>query len=91
MMLLYLAFQSSSNILLMPYGFLMETMIMAPTLDDHINLLSSNSHKFKHRIIVKRDSKDLSKVLTGVPVIDNETEELIAFVELKWESEGYNR
>lgn len=76
----------------MPYGFLMETMIMvSPTLDDHINLLPSNSHKFKHRIIVKRDSKDFSKVLTGVPVIDNETEELIAFVELKWESEGYNR
>jgi hypothetical protein len=75
----------------MPYGFYMETMIMAPTFDDNINLLPSNSHKFKHRIIVKRDSKDLSKVLTGVPVIDNETEELIAFVELKWESEDYNR
>ena len=90
-MLLYLAFQSSSNILLMPYGFYMETMIMvSPTLDNHINLLPSNSHKFKHRIIVKRD-KDFSKVLTGVTVIDNETEDLIAFVELKWESEDYNR
>ena len=61
----------------------METMIMvSPTLDDDINLLPSNSHKFKHRIIVKRD-KDFSKVLTGVPVIDNETKEFIAFVELK--------
>ena len=45
--------------LLMPYGFLMETMIMAPTTDEYNNLLPDGSHKSKHRIIVKRDSKDL--------------------------------
>ena len=61
------------------------------TLDDYINLLPDNSRKFKHRIIVRRDSKDFRKVLTGIPVIDNETEELIAFVELKWESDDYSR
>jgi hypothetical protein len=37
----------------MPYGFLMETMIMAPTIDEYIDLLPSNSHKFKNRIIVE--------------------------------------
>ena len=58
---------------------------------DYVNLLPDNSHKFKHRIIVKRDSKDISKVLTGFPVINNETKELVAFVELKWETEDYNR
>ncbi len=48
------------------------------------------AHKFKHRIIVG-DSKDLYKVLTAFPVINNQTKELIAFVELKWETENYNR
>ena len=48
-------------------------------------------HKFKHRIIVKRDSVDLTKVLTAFPVINNETKELVAFVELKWEKDDYNR
>jgi len=49
------------------YGFLKETMIMVPpSLDDYIHLLPDNSHWFKHRIIVKRDSKDLRKVLTGI-------------------------
>lgn len=65
--------------------------MVPPILDDYINLLPDNSHKFKHRIIVRRDSKDFTKVLTGVPVIDNETEELVAFVDLKWESEDYSR
>ena len=55
------------------------------------NPLPDNSHKFKHRIIVKRDSKDLTKVLTGFPVIHNESKELIAFVDLKWETEDYSR
>jgi hypothetical protein len=64
----------------------METIIMAPTLDEYINLLPDGSRKFKHRIIVKRDSKDFSKVLTGIPVINIETNELIAFVDLKWEN-----
>jgi hypothetical protein len=59
--------------------------------DDYVNLLPNNSHKSKHRIIVKRDSKDISKVLTSFPVINNETKELIAFVELKWKKENYDR
>lgn len=63
---------------------------MPPTLDEYISLLPDGSHKFKHRITVKRDSKDVSKVLTGIPVINNETKELIAFVDLKWETENYN-
>ena len=61
------------------------------TLDDYISLLPDNTHKFKHRIIVKRDSEDLTKVLTGIPVINNETKELIAFVDLKWKTENYSR
>ena len=65
---------------------------MVPTtLDNYINLLPPNSHKFKHRIIVKRDSSDFNKVLTGNPVISNETNEQVAFVELKWEKDDYNR
>lgn len=58
-------------------------MIMAGTLDKYINLLPDGSHKFKHRIIVKRDSKDFTKVLTGIAVINNETKELIAIVDLR--------
>ena len=74
------------------YGFLKKTMIMVPpSLDDYIHLLPDNSHRFKHRIIVKRNSKNLGKVLTGITVINNETKELIAFVDLKWETENYSR
>ncbi len=69
----------------------METMIMAPTLDKYINSLPDSSHKSKHRIIVKRDSVDFSKVLTAFPVFHNESKELIAFVDLKWETENYSR
>ena len=65
--------------------------MVSSSLDDYINLLPDKSRKFKHRIIVRRDSNDFTKVLTGVPVIDNETEELIAIIELKWESDDYNR
>ncbi len=61
------------------------------TLDDYIQLLPDNSYKSKHRIIVKRDSTEFTKVLTAFPVIDNETRELIAFVDLKWEKDDYNR
>jgi hypothetical protein len=57
-------------------------------LDDYIiNLLYPNSHKFKHRIVVKYDSSDFSKVFTDIPVINNETKELVAFVDLKWKRE----
>jgi hypothetical protein len=67
-------------------------MIMVlPNVDDYINQLPDGSRKFKHRIIVKRDSKDISKVLTGFPLINNETKELVTFVDLKWETENYNR
>ena len=55
------------------------------------NPLPDGSHKFKHRIIVKRDSADYSKVLTAFPVINNETKELVAFVELRWDKDDYNR
>jgi len=53
--------------------------------------LSDGSHKFKRRIIVKRDSVDLTRVLTAYPVIHNETKQLIAFVELKWEKDDCSR
>ena len=39
--------------------------MVLPSVDDYINQLPDGSHKFKHRIIVKRDSNDISKVLTG--------------------------
>jgi hypothetical protein len=74
----------------MSYGVLMGiTIVVSLTVD--INPLPDGSHKFKHRIIVKRDPKNLTKVLTAYPLIDNESKELIAYVELKWESEDYNR
>ena len=70
--------------MLTPYGLPKKTIFMVPsTLNDNINLLPDNSHKSKRSVIVRRDSKDFSKVLTGILVIDNETKELIAFVELK--------
>ena len=74
----------------MPYGVLIGIIIMVtPSVD--FDPLPDNSHKFKHRIIVKRDSKDFTKVLTAFSVIDNKSKELVAFVELKWEKDGYNR
>jgi hypothetical protein len=77
-------------ILPMSYGVLMGiTIVVSSTINS--NPLPDNSHKFKHRIIVKRDSKDFTKVLTAFPVINNETKELVAFVELKWEKDGYSR
>ncbi len=66
-------------------------IMVSPSLDDYGNVLPDNSHKSKHRIIVKRDSVNFSKVLTGIPVINNETKELVAFVELKWEKENHRR
>ena len=65
----------------MPYGILMVIIIVVNSTVDN-NPLPDGSHKFKHRIIVKRDSVDLTKVLTAFPVINNETKELVAFVEL---------
>ena len=74
----------------MPYGILMVIIIVVSSTGD-IEYLPDGLHKFKHRIIVKRDSVDLTKVLTAFPVINNETKELVAFVELKWEKDDYNR
>jgi hypothetical protein len=74
----------------MPYGILMVIIIVVSSTGD-IEHLPDGSHKYKHRIIVKRDSVDLTKVLTAFPVINNETKELVAFVELKWEKDDYNR
>ena len=74
----------------MSYGILMVIIIVVSSTGD-IEHLPHGSHKFKHRIIVKRDSVDLTKVLTAFPVINNETKELVAFVELKWEKDDYNR
>ena len=74
----------------MPYGNLMMIIIVVSSTGD-IERLPDGSHKFKHRIIVKRDSEDLTKVLTAFPVIDNKSKELVAFVELKWEKDDYSR
>ena len=74
----------------MPYGILLVIIIVVNSTVDN-NPLPDGSHKFKHRIIVKRDSVDLTKVLTAFPVIDNKSKELVAFVELKWEKDDYNR
>ena len=65
----------------MPYGILMVIIIVVSSTVD-FDPLPDNSHKFKHRIIVKRDSKDFTKVLTAFPVINDKTKELVAFVEL---------
>ena len=77
-------------ILLTPYWILMRSIIVVNSAVD-FNPLPEGSHKFKHRIIVKRDSVDLTMVLTGFPVINDDTKELVAFVELKWEKDEYNR
>jgi len=69
-------------ILPMPFGLPMGLIIVVSSTVD-FNHLPDNSHKFKHWIIVKRDTRDLCKVLTAFPVINNETKELIAFVDLK--------
>ena len=77
-------------ILPIPYGVLMGIILVVSSTVD-FDPLPANSYKFKHRIIVKRDSTDLTKVLTAFPVVDNETKELVAFVELKWEKDDYSR
>ena len=74
----------------MPYGILMVIIIVVSSTGD-FNLLPDGSHKFKHRIIIKRDLADFTKVLTAYPVIDNKSKELVAFVDLKWEKDDYNR
>ncbi len=63
----------------------------SPKHDNYINLLPDGTHKFKHRIIVKRDYEDSTRVLTAVPVINTESKELVAFIDIKWEKDDYNR
>ena len=70
----------------------MKTSIMiSPKHDNYISLLPDGAHKFKHRIIVKRDSEDSTRVLKAVPVINTESKELVAFIDIKWEKNDYNR
>ena len=64
---------------------------MDPTLDEYVNLLPDGSHRSRHRILLKRNSEDFKRVLTAFALIDNESKELIAFVDLKWEKENYSR
>ena len=66
-------------------------IIIVVSLTGDIEHLPDGSHKFKHRIIVKRDLADFTKVLTAFSVIDNKSKELVAFVELKWEKDDYSR
>ena len=59
------------------------------SLDDYINEeLPPNTHKFEHRILIT-GSKDSTKIITGIPLIDNETKELVAFVEIMREKNKY--
>lgn len=61
------------------------------TLDDYIDesLLLPNTRKFKHRILLRGYTKKSNNVITGIPLIHNETNELVAFVDLKWEKDRY--
>ena len=36
-------------------------------------------------------SEGREEINAGIPVISNETKELVAFVELRWEKDDYNR
>jgi hypothetical protein len=62
-------------------------------LDDFINcddeLLPLNTRKFKHRILITGDPNDHAKVITGIPVIHNVTNQLVAFVEMRREKNKY--
>jgi hypothetical protein len=75
------------------YAFLLGILFMVRSrLDAYINdELPPNTHRFKHRIMLAGDPKDPNKVITGIPLIHNETKQLIAFVELKWEKDDYKR
>jgi hypothetical protein len=59
-------------------------------LDGFVNLLPPNTYKFKHHIIVEV-LPDFSKVFTRFAVINNGTNDLIAFVDLKWQQEEHTR
>ncbi|MDR4490824.1 MAG: hypothetical protein R2685_07970 [Candidatus Nitrosocosmicus sp.] len=56
---------------------------------DELLLLPPNTHKFKHRILIGGDPKDPTTVLTGIPVIHNVTNQLVAWVEIRREKNRY--
>lgn len=62
-------------------------------LDDFIKsddeFLPPNTHKFKQRILIGQDPKYEKKVLTGIPLIHNVTNQLVAWVEIKREKNKY--
>lgn len=64
------------------------------SLDDFINtredeLLPPDTHKFKHRILIGPDPKGTKKVLTGIPLIHDVTNQFVAWVEVKREKNKY--
>ncbi|WP_134482544.1 hypothetical protein [Candidatus Nitrosocosmicus franklandus] len=62
------------------------------SLDDFIpkDDLPPKTRKFEHRILIGPDPKDPSHiVLTGIPLINDETNELIAWTEFKREKNKY--
>ena len=67
------------------------SIISSPAHDEYIDLLSDSAHKLKHRIIVKRDYTDFTRILTAVPVINIKSKDLVAFIDIKWEKDEYNR
>lgn len=46
------------------------------------SVIPPNTRKFKHRIVLVR--KEDNKAITGVPLTHNETNELVAFVDIDW-------
>jgi hypothetical protein len=63
------------------------------SLDDFINkdeqLLPPNTRKFKHKIVLRGYTLNSDNLITGIPIIHDETKELVAFVDLKWEKNKY--
>jgi hypothetical protein len=61
------------------------------SLDDYFpkDELPPNTHKFKHRILIGPDPKDSKKVLTGIPLIHNVTNQLVAWAEIKRKKNKY--
>lgn len=47
------------------------------------------THKFKHRVLIRADPKDHTKVITGIPVIHDVSNQIVAFIELKREKSKY--
>lgn len=61
-------------------------------IDNYFNrneLLPPNTHKFKHRVLIRADPKDHTQVITGIPVIHNVSNQIVAFIDLKREKSKY--